>query len=93
MRVVRTIEADDNGFYPSSEIRVPKGARVILEFRVRELGVYFGGLDFRSDVFKTGTVLPGQSKKVEFIAERSFEFTSWWPASERLKARGNVVVE
>ena len=93
LRVVRTIEADDNGFYPSSEIRVKKGAEVKLTFTVRTTNVYFGGLDFRSSKFKTASVKPGQSTTVEFVADESFEFTSWWPASERLKARGNVVVE
>ena len=93
VQVVRTIEADDNGFYPSSEVRVKKGAEVKLTFTVRTTNVYFGGLDFRSSKFKTASVKPGQSTTVEFVADESFEFTSWWPASERLKARGNVVVE
>ena len=91
--VSRVLEADDNGFYPSSEIRVPKGAKVTLEFKVRTTGVYFGGLDFRSDKFKTGSIAPGESIKVEFVADESFEFTSWWPASQRLKATGKVIVE
>lgn len=91
--VSRAIEADDSGFYPSSEIRVPKGAKVTLEFKVRREGVYFAGLDFRSSQFNTSKVAPGDSTIVEFIADESFEFTSWWPASNRLKATGRVIVQ
>jgi len=91
--VSRVVEADDSGFYPSSEISVPKGAKVTLEFKVRSTGVYFAGLDFRSDKFKTKSIAPGSSVKVEFVADESFKFTSWWPASDRLKATGRVVVE
>ena len=93
LRVVITLEADDNGFYPSSEIRVKKGTKVKLTFTVRTTNVYFGGLDFRSSKFRTASVAPGQSTTVEFTADESFGFSSYWPASSRLKARGNVVVE
>jgi len=91
-RVKRSLEADDNGFYPG-EIRVPKGSLVSLEIKARPLGVYFGGLDFRSDKFKTNVVKPGETTTVEFVADESFELTSWWPASSVLKARAKVVVE
>ena len=87
-----TIEADDSGLYPSS-IEVNKGDTVKITFEVRSQGTYFGGLDFRSDVWgDTGKVSKGESTIVEFIAEETFQFKSYWPASNRLKATGTVTV-
>ena len=88
-----TIEADDRGFYPSSEIRVKKGSKVKLTFVVRKTNVYFGGLAFRSSKFKTGPVGPGGNTSVEFVADESFEFKSYWPATNNLKVTGKVIVE
>jgi hypothetical protein len=88
-----TVEADDAGFYPSSAITVPKGALVKLTFKVRSSNVYYGGLDFRSDKFKTESVKPGQSATVEFTADESFSFRSYWPASGVLKATGQVIAQ
>ncbi len=85
------IEADDLGLYPG-EIIVNHGNKVKITFKVRTDKVYYGGLDFRSDVFNTGKVLPGETKTVEFTADKSFEYKSYWPASERLKATGKVNV-
>ena len=88
-----TIEADDSGLYPSS-IEVDKGDTVKITFKVRSQGTYFGGLDFRSDVWgDTGKVSKGQSTSVEFVAEETFQFKSYWPASNRLKATGTVTVK
>lgn len=87
-----TIEGDDNGLYPDS-IEVNIGDKVKITFVVREQGTYFGGLDFRSDVWgDTGKVAKGDSTTVEFIALESFEFKSYWPASNKLKATGQIVV-
>lgn len=87
------IEGDDRGLYPDS-ISVKKGASVTITFQVRSQEVYFGGLDFRSDVWgTTGKIKPGQSGTVEFTADQSFEFKSYWPASNKLKATGQVIVE
>lgn len=86
------VEADDAGFYPQS-LAVRKGEKVKIVFKIREKGVYFGGLDIRSDQFKTGAVKPGGEEEVEFIAGESFTFTSYWPASGVKKADGKVTVE
>lgn len=87
-----TIKADDTTLSPS-EIRVAKGAKVKITFEVSETNVYFGGLDFRSSKFTTPKVAPGGSTTVEFTADESFEFTSYWPASNVRKATGRVIVE
>lgn len=88
-----TIEADDTGFYPSGMVTVSKGGLVKITFSVRAAGTYFGGLDFRSEVWgDTGTVKPGESKTVEFTAGKTFTFTSYWPASNQKKADGQVIV-
>ncbi len=87
-----TIEADDDGLYPSETINVNKGDKVSIIFKVRKTGVYYGGLDFKSSVFNTGAVLPGQSTTVEFTAEDTFTFTSYWPKKNVKKADGKVVV-
>lgn len=87
-----TIEADDSGLYPSA-IEVNKGDTVKITFEVRSQGTYFGGLDFRSGVWgNTGKVSKGESTTVEFIAEETFQFKSYWPASSKLKATGTVTV-
>lgn len=88
-----TIEADDVGLYPSP-IEVTKGNTVKITFVVRAQGTYFGGLDFRSTVWgDTGKVSPGSSKTVEFIAAETFEYKSYWPSSNVLKAIGMVMVK
>ncbi len=87
-----TVEADDSGLYPSA-IEVNKGDTVKITFEVRSQGTYFGGLDFRSGVWgNTGKVSKGESTTVEFIAEETFQFKSYWPASSKLKATGIVTV-
>ncbi|TSC89245.1 MAG: hypothetical protein G01um10143_626 [Parcubacteria group bacterium Gr01-1014_3] len=87
------IEADDAGFYPSSVLTVPRGAKVRITFIIRRENVYPAGLEVRSSKFKTGGLAPGQIGTVEFLADESFEFGSWWPASNVFKAGGKVVVQ
>jgi hypothetical protein len=87
------IDADDAGFYPSSEIRVQKGIRVYLTFNVRRTNVYYAGLDFKSSKFNTSRIDPGGSTTVSFQADESFEFKSYWPSTGVLKATGRVIVE
>ena len=89
---VFTVKADDNRLSPN-EIRVKKGTKVQLTFVVDKENTYFGGLDFRSPKFNTGKVERGATRTVEFTADESFEFRSYWPASDRLKAIGKVIVE
>lgn len=87
-----TIASDDSRFSPS-EIRVARGTNVAITFNVSTGNVYYGGLEFRSSKFRTSAIAPGDSTKVEFVADESFEFSSYWPASGVLKATGRVIVE
>ena len=87
-----TVEADDVGLYPDT-LTVNKGDKVKITFKVRNEKVYYGGLDFRSDIWgDTGTILPGGVKTVEFTAEETFTYKSYWPASNKLKATGTIIV-
>ncbi len=91
------LEADDSGFYLDGNkvtiIKVPKDATVIFTFKVRNSGVYFGGLDFRSSKFQTSQVKPGGETTVEFVADEAFTISSYWPSSSRLKATLKVELE
>lgn len=86
-----TVEADDSSLYPR-RLEVPRGTMIRITFKVRSQGVYYGGLDFRSSKFTTGTVLPGMEKTVEFTVDESFRYTSYWPVSDRRKADGEIEV-
>jgi hypothetical protein len=86
------VEADDYGFYPSS-LEFTRGAKVKLYFYVRSRNVYYGGLDFRSEKFKTEPTKPGQKTEVEFIADKDFIIESYWPLSNVKKAELKVVVK
>lgn len=86
------VEADDYGFYPS-KIEVSKNSKVSLTFVVRQSNVYYGGLDFRSEKFKTEPVKPGNMTKVEFITDKSFVVSSYWPLSDVKKADLSIVVK
>jgi len=86
------IEADDRGFYPNS-ISVNKGDEVEITFVVRTSNVYFGGLDFRSNLFRSPKVTPGNQWKTTFTADETFSIKSYWPASNKLKSTMTVNVE
>lgn len=87
-----TIEADDSGFYPSSTINVNKNNTVKITFKVRSTGVYYGGLDFRSSKWNTVSASPGGSATVQFVADSTFTFSSYWPSSGVKKADGQIIV-
>lgn len=91
-RIAFTISADDSSFSPS-EIRVQRGATVSITFRVSATNVYYGGLEIRSSAFNTSTIPPGGMKTVSFIANSTFDFSSYWPLSNVLKTTGRVIVE
>ena len=42
---------------------------------------------------KSGPVKPGSIAAVEFLADESFIFTSYWPLSGVQKASGKIVVQ
>lgn len=86
-----TVEADDLGLYPDT-INVNKGDKVKITFKVRQDNVYHAGLDFRSDVFSTVKVLPGGVETVEFTADKTSDFRSYWPSTSKLKATGTINV-
>ncbi|MDO8560713.1 MAG: DUF5667 domain-containing protein [bacterium] len=87
------LEADDSGFYPSGVITVKNGTKVSLTFIVRNENVYYGGLSFRSPKFKIEALKPGGIQTVEFVADESFGFSSYWPLTDVLKASGKIVVQ
>jgi hypothetical protein len=87
------LEADDFGFYPDLILTVPQGSKVKITFIVRTTDVYYGGLQIRSPKFDTGAIKPGGSASVEFVADESFAFTSYWPLSGVQKATGKVVLK
>ncbi|MBI4059685.1 hypothetical protein HY406_01320 [Candidatus Giovannonibacteria bacterium] len=87
------VEADDAGFYPAGAITAARGSKVRLRLIVKTERVYFGGLDFRSDKFKTGSVKPGEDTTVEFTADDSFVISSYWPLSGVKKAELRVEVK
>jgi cytoskeletal protein RodZ len=68
-----------------TSITVAKGTPVTITFTVDANNTYHGGLDFRSSVISTGTILPGKSKSVSFTATTSFAFTPYWPATNTKK--------
>lgn len=88
-----TIEADDHGFYPSSDITVSKGTHVKITFIVRTINVYYGGLDFRSSEFKTESTKPGNSVTVEFTANSPLIITSYWPLTGVSKANLQIGIK
>ncbi|MBI2671169.1 DUF4382 domain-containing protein [Candidatus Woesearchaeota archaeon] len=85
------IELDDYGTYPN-KVTVNKGDMVKITFKVRGNNVYYGGLDIKSELFDTGKIPLGGTKIVEFTAEKTFTFTSYWPSSSVKKADGTVEV-
>lgn len=86
------VDGDDQGLYPATII-VTKGDLVEITFKTRAQGTYYGGLDFiGTPYFNTGTVPPGGAKTVKFTADQTFEYRSYWPSSNVLKATGRVTV-
>ena len=87
-----TVEADDLGLYPE-DLTVNKNDKIKLIFKVRTEKVYYGGLEFRSDLFgDTGKVLPGTEKTIEFTADKTFSYASYWPLTNNQKATGTINV-
>jgi len=66
-------------------ITVPAGTKVSITFGADAGTTYHGGLDYRSSVVSTGTIVPGSTKTVSFTATKSFSFTPYWPASNIAK--------
>ncbi len=91
------IEADDSGFYINDEevtfIKLNRGDDARITFQIRSQGVYFGGLDFRGCGQQAVAGKPGESVKMNFMAEETCRITSYWPSSGVKKADLDVLVE
>lgn len=66
-------------------ITVAAGTPVSITFGADAGTTYHGGLDFRSSVVNTGTIVPGSTKTVSFTATKSFSFTPYWPSTNIAK--------
>ncbi|MBI4053365.1 MAG: hypothetical protein HY394_04995 [Candidatus Diapherotrites archaeon] len=88
-----SILADDHRFDPST-ISVSRGETVKITFNFNDEDIYYGGLDIKSDYFsvKYRKSDAQKSQSVEFVADKAFTFTSYWPSSGVKKASGKVEV-
>lgn len=86
-----SLDVDENGFYPTNRIVIPRGEIAQITFFVMP-DVNPVGLKIVSDYFNTGIILPGQSKYVQFTTENSFNFTSYLSSTNIAKASGEVRV-
>jgi len=76
-----TINANDDDA-DLKVLNVKKGDTVKVTFKIDTERVYYGGMEFRSDVVNTGEIKPGDSKTVTFVADKSFDLVPYWPASD-----------
>lgn len=86
------VTGDDVSLDPKN-ITVKKGANVTIKFVVSKSNVYYGGLNFKGPWGETGTIMPGASGEVLFIANQSLKYTSYWPQSDIRKADGFIDIE
>jgi hypothetical protein len=90
--VQEMVEVDDTGFYPAG-LSVKKGAKFTILFKVKSVGVYYGGLSFRSDKYNSPDIKPGDSWGTpQITADQSFTISSYWPSSGVHKADFTVNV-
>ena len=88
-----TVDADDNGFYPS-KIQAKIGDRVKIDFRFRDDSIYFAGLDIKGPFPDIKYELKGeQPLTAEFTMKDETKIISYWPASGVKKAVLVVEVE
>ena len=86
-----TVEADDNGFYPST-IKAKIGDIVKINFKFRDDSIYFAGLDIKGPFEDIKYKLKGeQPVSREFTMKDETKITSWWPAAGVKKA--DLIVE
>lgn len=92
------LAADEQGYYLGGEeittLEMPEGESVRIVFSFNDENIYFGGLDIKSDHFSTVSYKKGsgETKTVEFTADKDFTIRSYWPATSRLKATLDIVV-
>ncbi|MBI2654594.1 hypothetical protein HYX02_07375 [Candidatus Woesearchaeota archaeon] len=87
------VEADDNGFYPST-IKAKIGEKVSINFKFRDSSIYFAGLDVFGPFEDIKYKLKGEQPiSREFTMKEETKITSYWPASGVKKATLTVGVE
>lgn len=72
-----TVNANDESADVET-LNVKKGDKISVTFKVDTNNVYYGGLEFKSDVVSTKPLKPGESETVTFTADKSFDFTPYW---------------
>lgn len=86
-----TVEADDNGFYPST-LKAKIGDKVKINFKFRDNVIYFAGLDVKGPFEDINYKLKGEQPVIrEFTMKDETKITSYWPASGVKK--GILIVE
>jgi len=89
------IKADDFGFYINgnkiNDLNLNKGA-IRIVFMIDNVRVYYGGLDFRGCRVDSVMGNPGDSVIFDFEASENCIISSYWPESNVLKDRLNVIV-
>lgn len=85
-----TVEADDNGFYPST-IKARVGDTVKINFKFRDASIYYAGLDVKGPFNTLHYKLKGQQPlTAEFTMQGAAKIDSYWPSSGVHKATLNV---
>jgi len=88
-----TVEADDNGFYPSL-IKAKIGQQVKINFKFRDDSIYFAGLDVKGPFSDITYKLKGEQPITrEFTMKDETKIISYWPSSGVKKATLTVQVE
>lgn len=82
------------GTFSPSSISVNQGDSVTITFAVPADDPYCCGIQIKGDggQFDTGAISPGATAIVDFTANSSFGFTSYWPGTGTIKAHGSVNV-
>lgn len=88
-----TVEADDNGFYPSI-IKAKIGDKLKINFKFRDDSIYYAGLDVKGPFEDINYKLRGEQPiSREFTMKDETRIISYWPASGVKKATLTVEVE
>ena len=86
-----TIEADDNGFYPSA-LNAKIGDTVKINFKFRDSSIYFAGLDVKGPFPTLHYKLNSQQPlTANFLMKEATRIDSYWPSSGVHKA--TLIVE
>lgn len=91
------IDSDDDDFYDEEgnvlkDLELEKGDEVTITFFIRKTGTYFGGMTIRGPDFDSGKLDKEEEYIVTFTADESHQIKSYWPATNKLKAKLNINV-